>query len=357
MRGLLVHAMAAGIGLAWLLAGGAVGQAQGVYRPLPLSPPAALPPVPSNGRPAVFDAFAAPPVENRILRPWETRDVPFGAWGSQLQWDPRILASTTIRRYRHAFVQKTRFNSGYVYRNSERSLGYSWLLADITMVVPLGSGDRVLAATPRYRVDWVSGPDTVDVPPRLYSAAVDVGVRLQTGNRFTFVGGVQPGWYNDQQSTSSGFRLGALLLLIHDLVPEKFSFNIGVARLDRNDYDIVPVLGATWVPNPDTRFDLTFPRPKIARRVGHIPCVHEDWVYVSGFFGGGTWAVRREAGFDDELTLRDFRISIGAERVVNGGTGFHLEAGLVFGRKLEYQVVPLELDFDDTFMLEAGFSF
>ena len=98
----------------------------------------------------------------------------------------------------------------------------------------------------------------------------------------------------------------SFVVVICDVIPEKFTLTAGLARLDRNDFDVVPVVGATLVPNPDTRFELTFPRPKIARRIGHIPYLQEDWVYLSAFFGGGTWAVRRTNGGDDELTLRDF---------------------------------------------------
>ncbi len=335
------------------------GQAQ-VYQRLPLNPPTMLPPLPDGpvgDFEQGFDAFAPTRFDNRYLRPWQTIEFPLGTWGSELQWDPHTLGATTIQRYRRAFVQKTQLRSGYIYRNSDANMGYTFASASVTMVVPLGSEDKVVALTPRYRVDWIDGPNTVDVPARLHSASFDLGMRIKFDHKWTMLAGVQPGWYNDQFSADQGTRIGALVVVVCDVIPEKFQLTAGVARLDRNDYDIVPVVGATLVPNPDTRFELTFPKPKIARRIGHIPCLQEDWIYLSAFFGGGTWSVRRTTGLDDELTLRDFRVSLGVERVINGGTGFNLEMGYVFGRRLEYEFTPLTLDFDDSFIIEAGLSF
>ncbi len=328
-----------------------------IYQPLPLDPPHVLPPIPGSRMEQGFDAFAPLEIDNRYLRPWQTAGIPLGTWGSELQWDPQMLGSTTIERYRRSFVQKTLFNSGYIYRNSGASLGDTFAAAAVLMVVPMGSEDQILAVTPRYRVDWLDGPDTVDVPPRLFSASFDLGVRIKASQKWTFLAGVQPGWYNDQFSSDQGLRIGGLLVVVCDIVPNKYSFMAGVARLDRNDFDILPVVGATLVPNPETRYELTFPRPKLARRIGHIPYLQEDWVYLSGFFGGGTWSVLRTDGTNDQLTLRDYRVSLGVERILHGGTGFNIELGYVFGRRLEYENPSLSLDFDDSFIVEAGLSF
>ena len=112
-----------------------------------------------------------------------------------------------------------------------------------------------------------------------------------------------------------------------------------------------------WTPNPDLRLDLIFPRPKLARRLVFIPRQREDWVYLAGSLGGRTWAVERQTGTPDQLTLRDYRLLVGWERIIEGGSGVFAEAGFVFGRELEYDSDPLTQSFDDAFMIRGGVRF
>ena len=91
--------------------------------------------------------------------------------------------------------------------------------------------------------------------------------------------------------------------------------------LDRNDLPILPGVGLIWTPTPDWRLDLIFPRPKLARRLVFLPRQREDWVYLGGSLGGRTWSVERQPGVPDQLTLRDYRLYLGWERIVEGGGG------------------------------------
>ncbi len=332
---------------------------------VPDAPSDFLPPVPAapfitgetGFAPAGFDAFAPAAHDNRSLRPWHTRDIEFGSWGSPEMWEPSVISASTINRYRKRFVQRTELNGGWLDRPSADSVGYSFASASVMMVVPLASEDRILAVTPRFRTDWLEGPDAIDVPARVYSATLDVGLRWKLTQQVSLIGGVQPGWFSDGFSSEGTVRWGALAAVSYELVPERLTLLGGIARLDRNDFDLIPVAGVTWIATPDLRFDLTFPRPRIARRVGHVPFLLEDWAYVGASFGGGSWSVRRDFGIDDELTLFDYRIAVGLERILDGGTGFNVEVGYVFGRQLEYQSSSIHKDFDDSFLIEAGLRF
>ena len=332
------------------------GAAQ-VYQRIPTAPPAMLPPSPGVVVETHLDPFGIPEQDNLLLRPWHTLNLPLGTWGNQFGWDDSSMHSTTIRRNRQAMVQSVALTGGYVARDSDDSFGYSFASSAITLVAPLGHEDRLLVAVPRFRTDWVDGPIAVDMPSRLYSASVDFGFRWKVSPGWALICGVQPGWYNDDQSDSSGQRLGALLLISHEVVPEILTLSAGVARLDRNDVNIIPTVGATWTPNPETRFDLVFPRPKISRRIGHVPYMQEDWAYIGASFGGGTWAVRRSSGMDDELTSRDFRLSVGVERILDGGSGFNAEVGYVFNRNIEYSSDEIQVDFGNSFIIETGIRF
>ncbi len=328
-----------------------------VYQRLPLAPPAILPPSPQSPIESRLDPFGIPQQDNLLLRPWHTMNSPIGTCGSQFGWDYASMQSTTIRRNRRAMVQNVELTGGYIAQDSSDSFGYSFASSAITLVAPLGHEDRLLVAIPRFRTDWIDGPIAIDMPARLYSASVDIGFRWKMSPEWALIGGVQPGWYTDDQSDSKGQRLGALLLVTHELVPETLTLSAGIARLDCNDIDLIPAGGVTWIPNPETRFDLVFPRPKISRRIGHVPYMQEDWAYIGASFGGGTWAVRRDSGMDDELTMRDFRLLAGVERILDGGSGFNAEVGYVFNRHIEYASDEIQVDFGNSFIVETGIRF
>jgi hypothetical protein len=304
-----------------------------------------------------FDAFATIQHDNRWLAPWHTAAIPFGSDGNPATWDPQLLTATTIQRYRKRLLQRAELSGGWIPQPSDDSLGNSFASVSAMTAIPIGSEKLVVAAIPRFRTDWLEGPQSIDVPPRLYSATVDVGLRWLLTDQLTFTGGFQPGWFSDAQASHQAFRLGGLLLLSYDLVPGELTLSGGIARLDRNDYDLIPAAGLTWTPSPDLRFDLNFPKPRIARRVGHVPFLLEDWVYVGASLGGGSWAVERVTGIDDELTLLDYRVVLGLERLVDGGSGVNVEAGYVFGRRLEYESSPHRHLFDDSWIVEAGLRF
>ena len=47
---------------------------------------------------------------------------------------------------------------------------------------------------------------------------------------------------------------------------------------------LLPVFGAIWMPTDMLRFDLAFPRPRVAIRVMD----DETWIYLGGELGGST---------------------------------------------------------------------
>ena len=65
---------------------------------------------------------------------------------------------------------------------------------------------------------------------------------------------------------------------------------------------VLPAGGFIWSPDEDTRLQVTFPQPKLARRVGAVGGAGW-WVYAAGEFGGGTWAYRTPAGAANVLAL------------------------------------------------------
>ena len=322
-------------------------------------PPMTLPPTPDVAPANVeeFDGFGPTPTGNLLYRPAHALGMSVIESQHKPVWQDEVMDATTIQRYRQAMIQKVELLGGYVHRDGPEQFGYSYASAGVVMVVPLGSTDNVILVTPRYRTDWLSGPATIDVPARVHTAVLDLGWRYKVTPRWSAIAGFRPGFMTDYNTSSSGFRVSGVALASYDVVPEMLTMLAGVVYVDRNDFNWIPAFGLTWIPSADLRFELTFPKPKIARRINHVPFQLEDWIYLSAMFGGGTWSVLRTSGLDDELTLRDFRVSVGVERIRDGGTGINVELGYLFGRRLEYEVTGTKLGFNDSFVLEAGWSF
>ena len=117
------------------------------------------------------------------------------------------------------------------------------------------------------------------------------------------------------------------------------------------------VIGAIWNPTPYWNLELVFPRPKLARLINY-GANHSDWVYVLGEFGGNSWAVQRDSGLQDKVTLRDLRVMLGIERRKNGGVNYRAEVGFVFAREIEYLSAPgANYEPADTVLLRIGTTF
>ncbi len=112
-----------------------------------------------------------------------------------------------------------------------------------------------------------------------------------------------------------------------------------------------------WTPTPEWKFDVQFPSPRISRRVMKDGQNSETWAYLSGVFGGNTWAVERPSGTEDELTIRDLRLVIGLEQLLPENRGLFVETGYVFNRSVEYERIPSERELDSAIMLRGGISF
>jgi hypothetical protein len=305
----------------------------------PLSPGIRYAPEPSISRlpPLPDDASAAP--RNRALEIVQRSD------------------AYAVRRYRQGFFQRFQFSGGWIDRAGDDGLGISNLDTSLTVAIPLGSFENLLLVTPGFEVDYLNGPAQIDVPAQLYDVGVDFMWRKQFNDRWGSMVAVRPGLASDFQTSQDAVRITGRALATWQWVPERLSLLFGVVYLDRNDLPILPGVGLIWTPNPDWRLDLIFPRPKLARRLVFVPGQREDWVYLGGSLGGRTWAVERSAGVSDQLTLRDYRLYLGWERIVEGGGGLFVEAGYVFGRELEYEVMPATQSFDDAFMIRGGVTY
>jgi hypothetical protein len=141
------------------------------------------------------------------------------------------------------------------------------------------------------------------------------------------------------------------------------TLRLGAYWVNRNRYKLIPAGGILWTPNPDTRFDIFFPEPKLAHYLTTVGN-SDVWWYLTGYYGGGTWTVERESGAQDTVDLNDVRAMLGLEFGRNDAIrqgrriGF-VEAGYSFNRELIYRRNSGDSldDVQDSFVLRAGIGY
>lgn len=207
-----------------------------------------------------------------------------------------------------------------------------------------------------------SEPTTADLPARAYSGYI--GVRFHTDPARPLQGEIdfRPGVYTDFQTfDTNSFRFPGVGLIKYQLT-ERLQIKGGIEYLDRLQLQFLPAGGVLWTPNPQTRFDIYFPRPKLAQYFTTLG--NQDlWWYVGGEYGGGSWTIQRDGGLTDRVDYNDIRVFLGvefgpAQRMSNSDPLGFFEAGFVFRRQVIYAENPADnFNPNETFMLRAGISY
>jgi len=263
------------------------------------------------------------------------------------------------RDARPGVFQKLSFDGTWIGNGGLNEIGFSTLSLSSVFAFPCPTRESPLIITPGFGVHYLDGPGGVrDLPPQLFDAYARIRWMHRFNSKWAADIAVTPGVYSDfEQDSNDGIRITGHGVGAWTCNPE-LKLILGVAYLDRRDVGVLPAGGILWTPRDDLRFELVAPRPRIAKRLFFTYDDDiEDWVYMAGEFGGGTWAIARTSGARDEVTYRDFRFILGAQRKVIGGIDSRIEAGYVFGRKLEYRSATPNLYPSDTFMLRAGVTY
>jgi hypothetical protein len=217
---------------------------------------------------------------------------------------------------------------------------------------PFPERDTPLILTPAFDTNYLDGPDTPDLPARVYDAQLQIRHLRKLAPRFGMDLAITPGWHSDfEPDEPKAFRLPARAVGAFDWTPTT-QLVLGIAYLDREDVNFLPVGGLIYTPSDDTRVEAIFPKPRLARRFQFDGTV-ETWAYVSGEFGGGSYAIERTSGAFDVVTISDLRLLFGLERKVAGGISSRLEVGYVFDRKIEYLSGTPDFDPNDTALLRG----
>ena len=166
------------------------------------------------------------------------------------------------------FFQQVDFDSTYIFgNNTGNNLGITDLETSATFAIPIFKNPFLV--TPGFAAHFWNGPNTngfgvnpgPEMPPETYDAYLDTTWKPQVTPRLSTDLAVRVGIYSDfnyvtYQSVRTPFRALGLYALNPQL-----TFVAGVVYLDRLSVRILPAGGVIWVPDPDSRFELLFPRP------------------------------------------------------------------------------------------------
>ncbi len=261
---------------------------------------------------------------------------------------------------RPGMFQKLIFSGEWLPGGRGDDFGVSSLQLKTILALPIPSRDYPLIITPGFAVYYLDGPQGRDLPPRVYDAYTQFRWMRRLGPRWGIDLALTPGVFSDfQQSTGDAFRITGHGVAAWTATP-LLKVVLGAAYIDRRTADVLPIAGVIWTPHDDAKYELVFPHPRIARRIywaGAYTEEVQDWIYIAGELGGGTWAIALQSGANDMVDYTDYRVFVGAERKVIGGLDGRLEVGYVFGREIRFQSATPDLVPPGTVMVRGGVTY
>ena len=303
--------------------------------------------------------------------------VPQNRWpyeGTGTDWLPSIdfsWANQAWSRFRNNFLprvlERPRARQTWIYGSTgNNSIGNELGINDVEVATTATwprfmGGPQPLRISPGFAAHWWHGPDTpttgVDLPPRAYSAYLSFDHTTDPSRGFGLDNNFTVGVYSDFDNLSSDSLRLTGRLVGWRRINEYMVGKIGVEYLDRIRLKMLPVFGIYANPNPDMKIDLTFPRSKVSHRIPNFNNF-EGWAYIGAEYGGGSWAIDRIGGIEDQVDINDVRAFIGLEWMgPRRVTGF-FDVGYVFERELVYRSAPLiDIPIQDSFMIRSGIAF
>ena len=239
-------------------------------------------------------------------------------------------AEIELSRYKKQALQSVSLSTGWMADLGGNGLSSGHLDASIGSGIPLGSFDNIVGVTPRFRIDWIDAEPSIDIPEELYQFELQFFYRRPIREDLSAMAIISPSVRSDLTTSDEAFRIFALGLLNWECVPDRLVLSAGAVYLGRADLPVLPAVGLSWTPNRKTKLDLRFPFSKLSYRLAKDGGRSETWSYLSAGLGGNTWAVTRASSATDELSLRDIRLMLGVEKIIDGGGGWFAETGFAF---------------------------
>jgi hypothetical protein len=240
------------------------------------------------------------------------------------------------------------------------ALGVGSLETGLVFGFPMLRRDTPLLVTPQFGVHFLDNAGALDLPTELFDAAVEFRHLRKLGmSPWGIDVAATVGYYSDyEQSDSEALRVTGRGIAAYEASPTT-KYVIGAAYLNRAGASVLPIAGVIYQPDPTMRWELVFPRPRVAWQTANSVVGDEEWLYVGGEFGGGVWSITRPStGELDLINYSDWRLLAGYERKVLGRLSWRLEGGYAFNRELEYDdSATADVSLDDSLFLRGGLTY
>jgi len=292
--------------------------------------------------------------------------------GAPVYNGPTFEPVTTTWTKTMRFLQEVHADETWLARGGGTdAMGINTINTWATFAIPLGwTPNNPLLITPGFQLYLWDGPDAVGTPPptlpgQTYGAYLDTAWNPQLTNWFGAELEVSPGIYTDfKHTTTDSLRILGRGLAVLTATPT-LQFKAGIWYIDRVEIKLLPAGGIVWTPDPDSRYEIFFPAPKLTHRCATVGN-HNLWGYIRGEYGGGAWTVERPPGgtqtgtINDEFEYSDIRVAIGMDILPETQTGLrgYIEVGYAFDRDLVFRYhPPSKVHLTDTVLVGAGLSF
>ena len=315
----------------------------------------------------LFELQESPPVAGAVrledLR-WAQRMDPndegvlLASYPSELDrpWlDDSLSAISPPQQGKPGVFQKLGLTASWLDRGDLNGFGEFQWETFITFGFPMPTRERPLLITPGFQMRLWDGPATPELPAQVYDATLEFRWLGKFNPCWGYDVGVAPGVHSDfDRFEDDAIRITGRAVASFQPRPD-ITYVLGVVYLDREDVNLLPVAGLIWTPHDQVRWELVFPRPRVMWRWSCEGWT-EDWLYLAGEFGGGSWSVQR-SGVSDQVTVRDYRVLLGLERKSPSGAGRRIELGYVFGRVVEFASATPDYEPDDALLLRASWTY
>ena len=166
---------------------------------------------------------------------------------------------------RDGIFQKLFFTGTWLPQLEGDSLGWSDLETGLVFGFPFFRRDTPLLVTPRFGVHYLDRPTTPDLPARVYDSSLEFRHLRKFGEGpWAMDAAVTLGYYSDFEiDAGQAFRVTGRGLVVYESSPAA-KWILGVAYLNRAGASVLPVAGVLYEPSPDVRWELIFPRPRVA---------------------------------------------------------------------------------------------
>lgn len=219
-----------------------------------------------------------------------------------------------------------------------------------------GPAGATLMVTPTVGIHHWNAPFFL-LPDYVYDLSTDLAWRMPIGERWRMNLGITPGLFTDGNDFGGdAFRIIGRALATYQW-SDRLDLTFGAVYLDREDIPAVPAIGFTWTPNDRWIVEANMPRPRIRYRLNDPKQDVAWWSYTSAALGGGQWSVELDDGTKDIVTQRQFALVWGIERRPSPYFSLFVEAGWVFGRRVEYDATDREIKANDSFLFRFGTSY